>query len=231
MVGSVTMAVMLVANRVLPWPCTDWDAVLLSMALCGLQPLLILISVVYLADQLRAQRRIWASLPLLLNVVVFLIIQWPMLLLASMPVPTSESEPLPPLPPDPLRILSNATIDWRLQWNWNGYNQIVRLVEADEIVPKDTDNCRGCYLAPLPSDLTHLSCRGEIMIDKRGNVTRVFFFTHRGMFMEFMGYMYRSDDQLPQIDDLGRLSGFVHERNPGHCERKQPNWFFCSHFH
>jgi hypothetical protein len=40
------------------------------------------------------------------------------------------------------------------------------------------------------------------MIDQTGGATRVLFFTYRDMFDDFAGYLYRSDDLVPQPDDF-----------------------------
>ncbi len=93
------------------------------------------------------------------------------------------------------------------------YHQVVELVEAGAIQPESH------YLASLPPEYRHLSRGGgEIMIDTRDGVTRVFFFTFAGVLDNFSGFIYRSDDNPPQAGDFGADWQQV--------EQKRAHWYF-----
>lgn len=98
--------------------------------------------------------------------------------------------------------------------NWEGYNEVVALVEAGEIQPYSYD------LAPLPSEYCRLSRGCEILIDRSDGVTRVFFYTFRGVLDNFSGYMYRSDDSPPEPSSFG---GDWHEIN-----QVRPHWYWMA---
>lgn len=101
--------------------------------------------------------------------------------------------------------------------NWSDYNEVVKLVEDGEIQPNE----RGLVL--LPPEYRHLSKGGgEVIIDTSGGVTRVFFFTFRGVLDNFSGYMYRSDDNPP------RREGFWGDWKQ--IVQKRPHWFFCASY-
>ena len=81
--------------------------------------------------------------------------------------------------------------------NQDEYNDVIQLINDKQIQPGDTG------FALLPKHYTHLSrCGGEVMIDQKDNVTRVLFFTYRSAWDDFRGYVYRSDDNLPQDNDF-----------------------------
>ncbi len=104
-------------------------------------------------------------------------------------------------------------LEFRLKWN--DYNDVVKLVEEGQI---EADKWG---IALLPLEYRHTSRGGgEIIIDKRDGVTRIFFFTYRGILDNFSGYMYRSDDNPPQEFDFGGDWSQV--------EKKRPHWFFCA---
>ena len=106
-------------------------------------------------------------------------------------------------------------LDSEFSSNWNDYNEVVKSVEEGEISPDD----QGHVL--LPQEYRHLSKGGgEIMIDTSDGVTRVFFFTFRGVLDNYSGVMYRSDDKPPQSGDFGEDWEQV--------VQKRPHWFFCA---
>lgn len=103
----------------------------------------------------------------------------------------------------------------RFQWHWSSYNEVVNLVEQGAIQP-DEDG-----LAPLPARYRHLSqYEGKIQIERNDGVTGVFFFQSYHSPQNFSGYLYRSDDILPQAGK------FSHRWR--HVVQKRPRWFFCA---
>lgn len=104
--------------------------------------------------------------------------------------------------------------EFRLQLHWPEYTQVAQLVENGELQP----DVAG--FAQLPRRYRHLSAAdGAIMIDKQGDVTRIFFFTRRVSSWNFAGYMYRADANPPQSGDFGgRWRQVV---------QKRPFWFYC----
>jgi hypothetical protein len=101
--------------------------------------------------------------------------------------------------------------------NWEGYNEVIALVETGEIQPSTRYG-----LATLPQEYCGLSRDCEILIDTSDDVTRVFFFTFRGVLDNFSGYMYRSDDRPPDSLDF---AGDWHE-----TEEVRPHWYWMSSY-
>ena len=100
--------------------------------------------------------------------------------------------------------------------NWQGYNEVITLVETGEIQPT------GQGLATLPPEYCRVSRDCEILIDTSDEVTRVFFFTFRGVLDNFSGYMYRSDSRPPELLDFG---GDWHE-----VKEVKPHWYWMSSY-
>ncbi len=154
--------------------------------------LLILIggSLIYLPLQFKKNR--WrATLPLVINLIVFLIVWF---------VPFTD-----------------IWLDFQFKSNWEEYTKVVHLIEEGEIqVPQD-----GYGLVLLPKEYRHLSRGGgEVIVDTRGGVTRVFFFTFRGILDNFSGFMYRSDDTPPSPYDFGG--------DWKQIIKLRPHWYFCA---
>jgi hypothetical protein len=111
--------------------------------------------------------------------------------------------------------------DFRFRSNLEAYRDIVQLVESGEIQPDEHG------FALLPEEYRHLSdCGGEIMIDSHNGVLRVFFFTYRDIYDDFAGYLYRSDNKVPQSDDFPNRPTPV--RSWQWFREVEPHWFYCS---
>ena len=106
-------------------------------------------------------------------------------------------------------------LDWQFKYHFAEYAAVIEQVEAGQIQP----NARG--LAVLPETLRHLSRGGgEIWIDRDHGVTRVFFFTFRGVLDNCSGIMYRSDGARPDRHDFWG--------DWKQIEALRPNWYFCA---
>lgn len=107
--------------------------------------------------------------------------------------------------------------EFNFYWYFSSYKEAVNLVETGTLQPTDHG------FAILPASLAHLSANnGTVMIDKREAATMAFFFTKRRTGQNFAGYMYRSDNNPPQVGDFGGRWWFV--------TPKRPHWFFCASF-
>lgn len=170
------------------------------MSLCGMQPLLTVVSLVYLVSQLRRRLTLRAALPLLLNLGSLYVFMFG---------PTSH-----------------WVDEWQLQRNWEGYTRVIQLVEAGQLQP--TGLRHQANLTLLPPELAHVSCEREVAINHGDDVTRVFFFSRTYMLGTYEGFMYRSDDRMPDWKDFQSLSISLYSPIFT-CRRVQPSWFACFH--
>ncbi|WP_418792311.1 hypothetical protein [Phosphitispora sp. TUW77] len=78
--------------------------------------------------------------------------------------------------------------------------EVVKMIEAGELQPNVDYNNRLIKLPPNHASLSKGG--GEILVEKQGHVTKVFFFTFRGILDNFSGFIYRSDGESPSNDDF-----------------------------
>ena len=107
-------------------------------------------------------------------------------------------------------------LDFRIRLN--DRQAVVQKVVSGELKPNVDHNSS---LILLPHGFRHLSKGGgEIIIQRQGNETYVFFFTFRGILDNFSGFMYRSDDTIPKNSDFG--GDFFYTK------RLTPNWYWTA---
>jgi hypothetical protein len=189
---SILFGIAFVLTTALQWELVEFLTPFLVMplllAMWGALAVLLLVSVIYLAFRAKQGWRI-ALAPLTINTLTLLVVYF---------VPFTE-----------------IWLELQFHLNWNGYNEVARMVEEGRIQPDQYGR------AQLPPRYRHLSRGGGyIKIDRSDGITRVFFFTFVGILDNFSGFMYRSDDRPPPPDDLG---GDWHQ-----TIRMRPHWFFCA---
>ena len=115
-------------------------------------------------------------------------------------------------------------------WNWRqsiefnrrraGYMEVIDLVRQGYIEPGDSS------LAELPSAYQYLlPCTSQIAIEENDRELFVLFFASNGIFGEFTGYMYVSDDRSPSVQQFRELRRL----RPDHwsrIEQVETNWFY-----
>jgi hypothetical protein len=107
-------------------------------------------------------------------------------------------------------------LDFRLHLKQR--EKVVSKVISGDLKPNVSHNPS---LIHLPSWYGHLSKGGgDIMVERNGNETYVFFFFFRGILDNFSGFMYRSDDTPPQNGDFG--GEFIE------IERLKKNWYWVA---
>jgi len=102
-------------------------------------------------------------------------------------------------------------LDYRLN-----YSRRVQVVQ--KVATGDLNGSRS--RVPLPEDLKGVSVGGDILIDRRGGTTKVFFFTFRGLLDNFSGFVHTSDGKPPKPTDFGGDLQDVVPRGNG--------WFFVT---
>jgi hypothetical protein len=112
---------------------------------------------------------------------------------------------------------NNIWLDIVFSANWQGYNEVVQMVERGEI------GLVTGKAVQLPQKYQYLSTGGgDIIIEKQDGVTSILFFTYRGVLDNYSGYVYRSDNSPPPEDDLlGPWKQVM---------QKKPHWFFCGSY-
>lgn len=96
--------------------------------------------------------------------------------------------------------------------------EVVGMVECGALASLDR---RGTQLVALPPGYREVSRGGgEILVERNGGRTVVFFYTYRGVLGRRSGFMYRSDDTDPGVEAFGdRLIQVI---------RKEPHWHFTA---
>ena len=107
-------------------------------------------------------------------------------------------------------------LEAKFRSNWNGFNEVVTLVEDGTIKPNEY------RIAMLPEQYQYLSIEGRILIDQDDEITKVFFFTFSGVLDNYSGFIYRADDVPPQPFDLWTECKQLKE--------KRPHWYFCASY-
>ena len=105
--------------------------------------------------------------------------------------------------------------EMRFQMNSSRYNRVVEQVESGQLQPDANGNVR------LPSSYRGISRGGRILVETRGGVTSILFFSTAQSGANVAGYLYRSDGALPR-DEFGGNWRYVVE--------KRPFWFYCAKY-
>jgi hypothetical protein len=107
-------------------------------------------------------------------------------------------------------------LDFRLHLKQR--EKVVSQVISGRLKPNVSHNSSLIHLPFWYADLSKGG--GDIMVERNGKETYVFFFTFRGILDNFSGFMYRSDDTPPKNGDFG---GEFFE-----IERLRKNWYWVA---
>jgi hypothetical protein len=89
--------------------------------------------------------------------------------------------------------------------------KVVKLIEDEKLLPKPNEDIskRLGDRIILPKEFKALSSGGEVIYQKKDNVTSILFITSTDMFGEhYYGYLYRSNGQPPIQEDFYESIGF-----------------------
>ncbi|MCI5140328.1 MAG: hypothetical protein D3909_01005 [Candidatus Electrothrix sp. ATG1] len=96
--------------------------------------------------------------------------------------------------------------------------EVVLRVISGELKPNVAHNVS---LILLPDEQKHLSKGGgEIMVEHYNGEASVFFFTFRGILDNFSGFIYRSDDSVPNYNDF--------DGDFSEIKRIKENWYWVA---
>lgn len=107
-----------------------------------------------------------------------------------------------------------VNLDFKLKFS--DRMKVVQMIETGELKP---NLARDQSLILLPAEYSSLSDGGEIIVERENGVTKVFFYTVRGMRDNFSGFIFRSDALKPSNEDF--------DGDFKRIEKFRDHWFYA----
>lgn len=174
---SIIASIATIGINIFRWPLTDiltpFLEPILELAIYGFFLIIIIWSFIFGLIQMKNQK-IKAFIPIIINIATVIIIY--------------------------IVPFSTLTLEMDFYSNLNAREDVINKITNGELVPNVPYNDS---LINLPAKYKNLSKGGgDIVVEYENENLNVLFFTFRGVMDNFSGFMYMSDDNEPERNDL-----------------------------